>query len=295
MQLTCPYTPDDATYRATRRRDHLSRLPALPPSPRPSPDWVIVSSNHVYFYIHRYSIAAASANGFAGQLLEVHALSREFLPTTNVSENGDVINVVLHTIYGRSCVHFNPTFETTEAAIAALIKYGVPIEAQALPPTPLYQLLTSHARYQPIRTYALAGQHQLEDVAVEASGHLLSYDLSTTTDELARKMGPVYFKRLFLLHQSRLMALRDIVLRPPTAHSVKPGSDHGYEHGRMVREWAHATAELVWNATASMSGNTLRAHFEQIGEKITCEWCRLELVERIRDVVGSWSVVKPTI
>ncbi|CDO75646.1 hypothetical protein BN946_scf184743.g6 [Trametes cinnabarina] len=284
------------------------------------PDLTLISSNNVYFYVHRHRITGASSNSFGGLLLFDWGAHRHgFLPSLHLPETGDVINVVLHTMYGLSCLHFHPSLETVEAALDALIKYGVPIETYTAPFQPLYQLILSHAPYRPIETYALAGRHQLEDLAVTVSGHLLSFDLSRITDDLAKKMGPVYLKRLFLLHQSRLMALKELLLKPPANHPVTPGCNPN-EHGKLTRAWALTTAQLVWDAMPSkpitgfevdvpeaqglpsvalsvvgISPNSLRALLEPIAETIVCESCRKMLQQRIQEVMYSWGQVKPTI
>ncbi|KAI0329196.1 hypothetical protein GY45DRAFT_1346679 [Cubamyces sp. BRFM 1775] len=267
---------------------------AFPPSLRIDellPDVIIVASNNVYFYAHRHRIANASSNNLGGLLLDWGAYRRGFLPSLYLSESGDVVNVVLHTMYGFSCTHFHPTLETVEAALDALTKYGVCVQTYAAPYQPLHQLILSLAPYRPIETYAIAGQYQLEDLAVTISGHLLSFDLSTITDALATKMGPVYLKRLFLLHQARLDALKSIILKPPESHPTTPGCNPA-QHGLLTRAWALATAQFVWDATPSISPNSLKALLDPIGDKIACESCRLMLQQRIQEVVGSWSSVK---
>ncbi|KAI0365637.1 hypothetical protein BV20DRAFT_722685 [Pilatotrama ljubarskyi] len=284
------------------------------------PDIVIISSDNVYFYVHQHRVLNASTNNMGGLLLfDPAAFPHGFLPSLRLPESGDVLNVVLHTMYGLSCLHFHPTLETVEAALDALIKYGLPMQTHAAPYQPLHQLILSHAPYRPIETYALAGKHELDDLAVTISGHLLSFDLSRVTDDLATKMGPVYLKRLFLLHQTRLHALKEILLRPPAAHPTTPGCNPT-EHGKLTRAWALATAQLVWDATPSkaypafdvtvpqtmdlptaplsivgISPNSLRALLEPIADTLSCESCRLMLQQRIQEVVFSWSSVKPTV
>ena len=113
------------------------------------------------------------------------------------------------------------------------------------PLPPVQQLVLAHAPYHPIDTYALAARHGLDGAAVAASGHLLAFDLSLVTDALATAMGPVYLKRLFLLHQARRAALREILLRAPARAAAHPPCD-----GRaLLREWALVTASLVWDVT----------------------------------------------
>ncbi|KAI1796350.1 hypothetical protein LXA43DRAFT_987267 [Ganoderma leucocontextum] len=220
------------------------------------PDSIIVSSNHVYFYVHRHRILNISSNAFLGQFLHEDLFPTASLSSVHLPEDGDVANVLLHTMYGFPCIHFHPTLETIDQSLTALIKYGVLIEAHTTPHQPLYQLILSHAPHRPIETYALAAHHDLEDLAVAISGHLLSYDTSSLTDALAAKIGPVYLKRLFLLHQSRLAALRNIVLQPPAFHPSTPGCTDG-DQGELVRAWALAAARLVWDATPSEASTVL--------------------------------------
>ncbi|KAL1942504.1 hypothetical protein VTO73DRAFT_6106 [Trametes versicolor] len=260
------------------------------------PDVILVSSNNVYFYAHRHRIINASFNLFCGLFLfDSASFSHGFLPTLHLTESGDVINVVLHTMYGLSCTHFHPALDTVEAALEAMIKYGLSMEIHAAPRyRPLHQLLLSRAPYHPIETYALAGKYELEELAVTVSGHLLSYDLSRVTDALATKMGPVYLKRLFLLHQTRMHALKQILLTPPAAHPTTPSCSPA-ERGQLTRAWALASAQIVWDATPSLSPNSLRAMLEPMRDKLECETCRLVLQQRIQEVVNAWSLVTPTI
>ncbi|RPD63844.1 hypothetical protein L227DRAFT_572281 [Lentinus tigrinus ALCF2SS1-6] len=278
--------PDDATV-------SITFAPSLRDDER-LPDSIIVSANHVYFYVHRHRIINASSNGFDGLFYDVEHVYGGSLPTIFCPEVGDTLNIVLHMIYNMSSLHYYPALQTVDAALTAMVKYGIPIEPYAAPQHQLYQLLLSHAPYHPIETYALAASHGLEEVAVVTSGHLLSFNMTQLTDELVTKMGAIYLKRLVLLHQQRMTALRHILLQAPRTHSPIASCRHS-QQSQVVREWALSTAQLAWDATPSISANTLRLHLEQIGEKITCGVCRQMLVERIHSVVHSWSLVKQTI
>ena len=150
-----------------------------------------------------------------------------------------------------------------------MTKYGIPIEPHAAPHQQMYQLLLSHAPYHPIETYALAASHGLEDVAVVASGHLLSYDMTRLTDELVTKMGAIYLKRLVLLHQERMTALRHILLQAPRNHSPTPGCGD-LQQGQLIREWALSTAQLAWDATPSKGGHFTSGTDEAHGQLLRC-------------------------
>lgn len=154
------------------------------------PDVVLVSADNVTFHTHSQRLLDASTNAF-GDTLTAYAFPRPIaLPETSV-----VLNIVLHIIYGMSCVPYQPPFESTDAALVALIKYGVPAVTLARSQA-LFQLATSYAAHRPIDVYALAAHHGLEDIAIAVSPHLLAYDVSKLSHELTIEMGSVYFSRL---------------------------------------------------------------------------------------------------
>lgn len=128
-----------------------------------------------------------------------------------------------------------------------LIKYGVPVRNVSLPNMPLYHLLLSHAPFHPIEAYALAAYYDLEQPAVAISSHLLAYDTCQLSDELTLKMGPVFFKRLFDLHQIRRDALKAIVLKSPQSH---PPAVTCRDKDGLTTAWAHAAAKLAWDTTS---------------------------------------------
>ena len=164
----------------------------------------------------------------------------------NVPEPASLLRVALHVLYGLPCVHLNASLNLIEGALDALLKYGVAIRAIAAPRFPLYDLVLARAPVQPIEVYALAGKYALEDVAVAASGHLLSYDTLTLSDELSVKMGPSYLKHLFDLHDTRRAALKNIVLKPPGGHAPTAMCDARSQQ-QLAAAWAHAAADIAWN------------------------------------------------
>ena len=269
----------------------------------------ITSCDQDTFYVHRRHLSHISTNAFAGLLN-----STRFSVT--VEESTAVLNVVLHTIYAYDVpdTFHKPSLDTIEAAIDALLKYGITPKPYAAHPRPLYRLLLSHAPLQPIDAYALAGKHGFEDAAVAISAHLLAYDLSRITDQLSLRMGPVYLRRLVGLHQDRGKALKDIVLRPPDNHppTVVCGPT---SQAALTRAWALATAELAWwnlsgklahlfclaglgrrrnsrNFRAAVSTYALRSLFEKAGRDIACEDCRAVLQVQIQKICSLWSEVK---
>ena len=233
------------------------------------------------------------------------------LPTARVPQNSTVMNVVLHIMYGMPCIQYAPTLEAVDAALNALCsQYGVVVQAYAGPHLPLRQLLLSYAPFRPLDAYALAAQHGLDDIAVQASPHLLAYDLSRLPDVTAQKMGPIYLKRLFLLHQGRLVALRNILFRPPAEHAPVMGCSTE-QRAQLTRAWALAVAQLVWDVLPSESHILLERHvvsyatpnsgvstsalqslLEPIGAAVSCPSCAAVLQQRVQEVTYEWSSVK---
>ncbi|KAI0768793.1 hypothetical protein BD413DRAFT_94443 [Trametes elegans] len=252
------------------------------------PDTVLVTQNYAVFNVHSKVLLANSTNKLGGLL-------GEDVPVVIIPETDDVVDIVLRIMYGMSCLHDPPSMDTTEQALAALRKYGAPLAQLAALSSPLYWLVLSYAPHAPIETYALAGHYGLEHIAVEISPRLLAYDLSNVSEELIVKMGPVYFRRLFHLQRSRLAALRRIVLRTPALHAPTETCDAERQQQQVIRAWAFASADIVWNALPNTSTHALCAAFTQAGSTIDCLDCQVMVQTRIQELISEWSALKRTI
>jgi hypothetical protein len=104
-------------------------------------------------------------------------------------------------------------------AVGALKIYGVDPKNVVTSPAPLYDALLVHATSRPLDLFALASLHNLDDLAVATSSHLVSFSLCTINDKMAEQIGPVYLKRLFFMHLGRAEALRNMLLPPPYPNS----------------------------------------------------------------------------
>ena len=214
------------------------------------PDLVLLSSDNVHFYVHRALILAESRNTFGGLLAPTPPPDDGSTPTVPIPERADVLNIVAHAIYRLPVAHFMPPFDSISAAFDALVRYGVPLAPLCPPGSPLYTLVLSQAPLRPIESYALAAHHDLMALAAPISAHLLAYPLSELSDELAQRIGPIYLKRLFFLHSSRMEALKNLLLRPPQGHEPTFDCD-ATQQRRLTRAWALASAHLVWDARPS--------------------------------------------
>ena len=208
------------------------------------PDTVLLTTDNVFFYVHSHLLLAASDNRFR-ELLQQHSNAQD--PVISVPENSTVLNIVLHSVYDMSCVQYSPSFSTIITAVNRLAVYGIPPKTRITPSSYLFSLLLSHAPAYPLELYALAASHDLYDLAVATSSHLLSFPLGSLTDEMAQYIGPIYLKRLFFLHFGRSDALKRVLLPPPHLHPPTPFCDLA-EQKKLTRAWALASAYLAWDA-----------------------------------------------
>jgi hypothetical protein len=258
------------------------------------PDVVLLSSDNVFFYVHSLILLAASENGFRGRISAPAASTKENDSIASVPDNSTVLNIILHAVYDMSCAHYSPPFPALISAVNRLPMYGISPKVRIVPSTPLFSLLLSHAPLFPIELYALAAAHDLYDLAVSTSSHLLSFPLATITDEMAEKIGPVYLKRLFFLHFGRSDALKRVLLPPPNPHAPTTLCDLT-EQKKLTRAWALASAYLAWDARPDLSTSSMESALRPLADHLTCEYCQQSLRDRIKNLVGQWAIVKRTI
>lgn len=260
------------------------------------PDLILVSSDNVFFHAHSQILLPTSDNAFGGLLLpHLESLKQpSTYPLISMPENANMVNVVLHTIYGMSCQQYNPPLHTLLEAVGILRKYGIPLDRYIASTTPLFDHILAQAPRRPLDAFMTAAEYQLHVLAVAISTHLISYDLSSITDDQARHMGAVYLKRLFDFHQRRVDTIKKLVLTPPEQHP--PTVDCGFvDQKKLTRAWALAAASLTWDAKADMSSSLIQASLGSLTSQLSCSLCQGELNKRIKDIVLQWSLTPRTI
>lgn len=272
------------------------------------PDIVLLSSDNVFFYVHSHILLTASENGFRGRVTAPTSSAKEADSIASIPDNSTVLNIVLHAAYDMSCAHYSPPFPALISAVNRLPVYGISPKLRIVPSTPLFSLLLSHAPLFPIELYAVAASHDLYDLAISTSSHLLSFSLATITDEMAEKIGPVYLKRLFFLHFGRSDALKRVLLPPPNPHAPTTVCDLT-EQKKLTRAWALASAYLAWDARPGrfylknsklelmqypidLSTCSMESALRPLAEHLTCEHCQQSLRDRIKKLVVQWATVK---
>jgi hypothetical protein len=234
-------------------KDMVSVSAAFFPGSRELPsDTILRSSDSVLFYVHCKTILETSRLAFK-DFLKTPLSDPKFRDVIiDIPEHSSILNILMHTVYELSCAKHSPDFADLEKAVERMPFYGLPPKRHMLPDTPLFDILLSHAPIYPIRVYALAGQFDAYDLAAKSSSHLLSYNLSELTDELAIKMGAVYLRRLMALHITLVDSLKNIILQPPHPHPSTRTCDFT-DQKKLSRAWALAASYLAWDSRPGKS------------------------------------------
>lgn len=281
------------------------------------PDLILLSSDQVFFYVHSHILLNASMNNFCSLLpLSPRNIARtpshigtpgsnsapspaplddslnpQNQPVLNMPQHSTVLNIILHAIYDLSCAHYSPPVDTLITAVEEMPGLGLPLKTLISPNTALYNLILSYAPLYPLQLYALAAHHDLSDLAVPISSHLLSFSLPQLEDSMAERIGPIYLKRLFFLHFGRMEALKRILLNPPHPHAPTSYCDFT-DQKKLTRAWALASAYLAWDARPDISTSAMESALNPLIEHLSCELCKQSMRERVKNLVVQWSVVR---
>ncbi|TFK80409.1 hypothetical protein K466DRAFT_591868 [Polyporus arcularius HHB13444] len=264
------------------------------------PDTILLSSDGVVFYVDHAVMLAQSKNDWNYTLSP--AASRSESNTSSspkvvpCPEPASVLNIVLHVAYGISelCESYKPNIDVLSAAVDAMSTYGLSPAEHLAPSTPLYELILAQAPTKPVVAFALAASHDLYDLAAPISTHLLSFPLHSLTDALSLKIGPLYLKKLIFLQLSRGEALRELLRTPPHPHPPADDCVLTDERG-LARAWMLTAAYLAWERRPDIRTSEIEAAFLPLEERLSCTLCKQNLMERVKQVVVQWSMVKRTI
>ncbi|TCD60287.1 hypothetical protein EIP91_010421 [Steccherinum ochraceum] len=215
------------------------------------PDVVLISSNNVLFYAHTYLLLQSSDNSF-NHLLGVEGIGNArgvfigSLWVVGVPTDSALFNVVIHTIYGMPCNHFDPPLEILLQAVKSLKTYGISPGVAVGRDMPLYNHIVAKMPRGAIEVFLVAAENDLDALAVTASAHLLSLSLPSITEEMAGRMGPLYLNRLVALQMDRMGYLKQLLAEVPEPHD-----DTAYcgpaERGQLSRAWALVASGLMWD------------------------------------------------
>ena len=233
------------------------------------------------------------------------------MPIILVPESSPVLNLVLHCVYDLPCTRFPSSVEDISNCVATIIKYGLPLAAYASKGGTLYNLVLHKAPTAGILMYTLAAQHGLEQLAVAISPFLLSFDLAMLTDDLVKRMGAVYLRRLVFLHLGRIAALKRLLSPPSDYHA--PDDDCGTEdHNALMNAWGLAVASLTWDPkpgaflplhtrhqfehvpilSSDLAPTVIMSALGSLADIVSCPRCKSGIQQTVRSVVAAWVGIK---
>ncbi|KAF9024261.1 hypothetical protein BDZ89DRAFT_1017650 [Hymenopellis radicata] len=245
------------------------------------PDIVLSSRDHVLFYAHTRVLDGAFSS--------IPASSPVPIP-----ESSGCVNILLHTLYNLPAEQYNYPLEALLDAIEKMSRYGIDPKAIIVPSNALYRLLTLHVPYQPLFVYAVAGHFSLENLAVQISGHLLTIELESISEDLAVLMGTSYYLRLFLLHENRMEALQRILNEYPEPPPHNPCNALPVSEGKTA--WIDAGLDMITNdVKPSLSPQYMRGCIIPFARSITCVTCATVFENRLTAACQEWSQIKCTI
>ena len=163
-----------------------------------------------------------------------------------MAETANVLNIILHAVYGASPAAFSPPPETLSEAIARLPAYGLDPQAYVAASTPLFEAMRSHAAISPLRVYTIAAAHDLLALAKLVSGNLLGYPVHAMPDGDSRAMGAVYLRKL---HHDRVARSDELLAQSQEFHPRTQGCDFRAQK-TLAREWSIVANEVMAHARA---------------------------------------------
>ncbi|KAF6764072.1 hypothetical protein DFP72DRAFT_412700 [Ephemerocybe angulata] len=260
-------------------------------------DLVISSSDRVLFYFTSSTINQVSS-AIVPSILRFSVVPGGGIEKAGiipVPTSAAVLNIVFHTIYGTSCAQNFPSTDDLVRAVDALPNLGVRAGALVRPDTPTFSVLQSHAPVRPMDIYALAAHHDIVELAIASSTHLLSFPLYKIGDELSVRIGATYLKRLFHLHMRWKDSVKYLLQKIPPLHS--PRRSCGFEdQEKVARMWALGTTliigELDWS---EISPRGIKNVYEPLSDNLPCSDCQEMLKKRIQEVVTELVAIKTMI
>ncbi|KAI0781839.1 hypothetical protein C8Q75DRAFT_567672 [Abortiporus biennis] len=252
------------------------------------PDTTLMTSDSVLFYVHSLHLKRSSANGFGTLLLKTYSTS---IP---VQETAALLNVVLHSFYNMGCQKYDPSVEIMLQVLDSLKKYGARLQHIVAPSMPLFNHFVKQAPRQPLGFYIVAASHDLHALAAEVSGYLLSYPLTSITDGEAEKMGPLYYKKLYVLHRSRTETLRTLLFVRPEGHTATVNCSP-FDQQRLKRAWELAAAQILWDTQPDLAPSVIQNALSSLASHVSCDICKNSLDKKISQILVQWSMTPRTI
>ncbi|KAG8981586.1 hypothetical protein FRB90_007150 [Tulasnella sp. 427] len=195
------------------------------------------------------------------------------LQTIAVQETSIVFNLLLHVLYGM---------------------YGLRMIG-AGDPSGIGAMILRHAASAPLRAYGLAASQGMEDVCVASSKFTFQITLDAVSENDALRMGPIYLRRLFLLHLGVVETLKKLLALLPSLHEPKgPCTPLGQQ--KLAVAWREAVASILLQEAPQRTTSTdLIDVLGPLRSQTTCSRCWESCRQRTMEIIRQWETLKRTI
>ncbi|KAF8906696.1 hypothetical protein CPB85DRAFT_1223848, partial [Mucidula mucida] len=245
-------------------------------------DTIFQSTDAAFFYVHADIIHAASCNSF-GSFLQSPTVPPLII---KLDVDSTVLNLMIHAIYSAECSLLMLT-----TTLDVMGRYGLTLSKFIYSSSMLFTELYRHVPFHPLDVYTLAAHHDLVQLAIGASAHLLSLDLGKISFDQSERMGAIYYRRLSLLHTTRLTHLKEILSGgPPSGHRFDLLCTNVAQRD-MRSSWALAIIDVLRNASPDLSPDYFKAQMRPFMERVDCVTCRNQFSAKIEDAALQWSMV----
>ncbi|KAG8883114.1 hypothetical protein FRB97_007251 [Tulasnella sp. 331] len=205
--------------------------------------------------------------------------------TTSIDEPSQVLNVIMHIVYQMPIGRYGPSLDVMEQALTRLWLYGIPTPAPD-GPCDIWALILRQAPRYPMRVYAIAAAHAMDQVCVAAN---------TLSEADAVMMGAIYLRRLMFLHLGRQQALYRVISEPPKMHAPTASCSKESQVAAN-RLWQLGVGDLMVHAAPHRTSvGALVEAFGPIVHATKCPTCGDGTRARITEVMKEWDTIKRTI
>ncbi|KAG8816384.1 hypothetical protein FRC17_000343 [Serendipita sp. 399] len=236
----------------------------------------VITNDNVSIVVEKDVLLHNSTNQFDGKLADSFAHGPIY-----VTEPSQVFDLFLDALLDQEPVRHEPAPAIISDLLACLTKYGVPLDDKFSlqhQQKPFYNFVLTSAISYPLDTFALVCKYNLEELAVESARHLLSIPLTQITHEQSIDIGPVYLRRLTILHLKHAEGLKRLLAPLPDRHEPNEGCDDTSQKNNLERLWNNAVRE-IW---AEEEGSLRIVNDEVVGDAPCSE---IEEISSISDGV----------
>ncbi|KAG8814320.1 hypothetical protein FRC17_001201 [Serendipita sp. 399] len=248
----------------------------------------VITIDNVSIVVEKDVLLHNSTNKFDGKLADSLAQGPIY-----VTESSQVFDLFLDVLLDREPVRHEPAPAIISDLLACLTKYGVPLDdkfSQQQQQKPFYNFVLTSAISYPLDTFALVCKYHLEDLAVECARHLLSIPLTQITEEQSLDIGPVYLRRLTILHLKHAEGLKQLLAHLPDRHESNEGCDDTSQKNNLERLWNNAVKE-IWaeGEVSTITTSELQSRLGPLANQLQCGECQARMRQRVQRLIVEWS------